>query len=61
MIDGKLAYNGNNTFFADKVPKGHVQSDIFASQSEEGHPFELEITWKARIQTFSSKYPKTSI
>ncbi|KAJ5594817.1 uncharacterized protein N7459_001025 [Penicillium hispanicum] len=42
--DGKLAYEGNTTFYADKAPKGRVQSTIFTSQEE--HPIELEITWK---------------
>lgn len=46
MIDGKLAYNGNTTFYADKPPKGYTQSDVFATQGE--HPVELEITWKER-------------
>lgn len=48
LIDGKLAYNGNTTFFADKVPKGHVQSDVFTFQDVQEHPIQLEITWKAR-------------
>ncbi|KAF7596425.1 ribonuclease T2-like [Aspergillus hancockii] len=42
--DGELSYRGNTTFFADKAPKGRVQSQIFAS--EENHPIELTITWK---------------
>ncbi|KAI9371167.1 ribonuclease T2-like protein [Aspergillus egyptiacus] len=42
--DGKLSYRGNTTFYADKAPKGTVQSDIFAS--EEDHPLELSIEWK---------------
>ncbi|OJJ85588.1 T2 family ribonuclease [Aspergillus glaucus CBS 516.65] len=46
MIDGKLAYNGNTTFYADKPPKGYTQSDVFATQGE--HPVELDITWKER-------------
>lgn len=41
--DGKLAYNGNTTFFADKAPKGKVQSDIFIS---EGHALEISIGWR---------------
>ncbi|KAL2842361.1 ribonuclease T2-like protein [Aspergillus pseudoustus] len=43
--DGKLWYHGNTTFFADKAPKGKVQSDIFAS--EEDHPIELSIGWRS--------------
>ncbi|CAI7659378.1 unnamed protein product [Penicillium manginii] len=46
VIDGKLSYQGNTTFFADKPPKGQVQSSIYASQEE--HPVELEITWKSQ-------------
>lgn len=42
--DGKLSYRGNTTFFADKAPKGRVQSKIFASEEE--HPIQLTITWK---------------
>ncbi|KAL2831072.1 ribonuclease T2-like protein [Aspergillus cavernicola] len=42
--DGKLSYRGNTTFFADKAPKGTVQSNIFAS--EEDHPIELSIEWR---------------
>ena len=42
--DGKLSYNGNTTFFADKAPKGAVQSDIFVSGGE--HPIELTISWR---------------
>ncbi|KAL4956838.1 ribonuclease T2-like protein [Aspergillus filifer] len=42
--DGKLSYNGNTTFFADKAPKGAVQSDIFVSEGE--HPIELSISWR---------------
>ncbi|KAL5333859.1 ribonuclease T2-like protein [Aspergillus crustosus] len=43
--DGKLSYNGNTTFFADKAPKGAVQSEIF--DSEKDHPIELSIGWRA--------------
>lgn len=43
-IDGKIAYNGNTTFFADKAPKGPTQSKIFASNDE--HPIELSIEWQ---------------
>ncbi|KAJ9285492.1 hypothetical protein DTO021C3_6884 [Paecilomyces variotii] len=43
-IDGKIAYNGNTTFFADKAPKGPTQSKIFASNDE--HPIELSIKWQ---------------
>lgn len=43
--DNKLCYEGNTTFYADKPPKGFVQSTVFASQGE--HPIELEISWKA--------------
>ncbi|GAB1211725.1 ribonuclease T2-like [Aspergillus terreus] len=42
--DTKLSYNGNTTFFADKAPKGVIQSKVYAS--EEDHPIELTITWK---------------
>ncbi|KAE8421887.1 ribonuclease T2-like protein [Aspergillus pseudocaelatus] len=42
--DGKLSYQGNTTFFADKAPKGPTKSKIYAS--EEGHPIELTITWR---------------
>ncbi|KAF9891110.1 hypothetical protein FE257_005046 [Aspergillus nanangensis] len=42
--DSKLSYRGNTTFFADKAPKGFVQSEIFASAEE--HPIELTIAWK---------------
>ncbi|OJK05180.1 hypothetical protein ASPACDRAFT_74698 [Aspergillus aculeatus ATCC 16872] len=42
--DGKLAYNGNSTFFADKAPKGPTKSKVFASQ--EDHQIELVITWR---------------
>ncbi|KAF5014535.1 hypothetical protein F66182_14441, partial [Fusarium sp. NRRL 66182] len=31
--DNKLVYNGNTTFFADKAPKGHVQSKVFAHEN----------------------------
>ncbi|KAJ5601635.1 hypothetical protein N7510_011169 [Penicillium lagena] len=48
--DGKLCYMGNTTFFADKAPKGHVQSQVFASQ--EDHQIEIEITWKSRDSNF---------
>ncbi|PTU21778.1 hypothetical protein P175DRAFT_0515837 [Aspergillus ochraceoroseus IBT 24754] len=44
LEDGKLSYRGNTSFFADKAPKGTVQSDIFAS--EDNHPIELAITWR---------------
>ncbi|KAJ5174407.1 Ribonuclease [Penicillium canariense] len=44
--DDRLSYLGNTTFYADKAPKGQVQSTIFASQ--EDHPIELEITWKSQ-------------
>lgn len=44
--DGKLSYNGNTTFFADKPPKGQVQSSVYASHGE--HLVELEITWRAQ-------------
>ncbi|KAL2002725.1 hypothetical protein VTN02DRAFT_6108 [Thermoascus thermophilus] len=47
-IDNKLAYNGNTTFFADKAPKGPVQSQIFASSSAEEHAFELAIEWQGK-------------
>ena len=46
MEDGKLAYRGNSTFFADNAPRGHTQSDVFATREQ--HPLELAITWKAR-------------
>ncbi|CBF76577.1 hypothetical protein AN4874.2 [Aspergillus nidulans FGSC A4] len=42
--DGKLSYHGNTTFFADKAPKGKVQSDIFVSEAD--HPIELSIAWR---------------
>ncbi|KAL4810550.1 ribonuclease T2-like protein [Aspergillus unguis] len=42
--NGKLSYNGSTAFFADKAPRGKVQSDIFVS--EEGHPIELSIGWR---------------
>ncbi|KAL3475051.1 ribonuclease T2-like protein [Aspergillus californicus] len=42
--DDKLSYNGNTIFFADKAPKGAVQSDIFASEGD--HPIELSIGWR---------------
>ncbi|KAL4884833.1 ribonuclease T2-like protein [Aspergillus karnatakaensis] len=42
--DGKLSYNGNTTFFADKAPKGAVQAEVFVS--EERHPIELSIGWR---------------
>ncbi|KAL1987870.1 hypothetical protein VTN96DRAFT_1854 [Rasamsonia emersonii] len=45
LDDGKLSFNGNATFFADKAPKGPVQSKIFASK--EDHPINLEIVWDA--------------
>lgn len=48
--DGKLCYMGNTTFFADKVPKGHAQSQVFASQGD--HPIEIEITWESRDSIF---------
>ncbi|OJJ51599.1 hypothetical protein ASPZODRAFT_127698 [Penicilliopsis zonata CBS 506.65] len=38
---GKLSYQGNTTFFADKAPKGATKSKIFAAQDE--HQIELEI------------------
>ncbi|KAJ0424216.1 ribonuclease T2-like protein [Aspergillus carlsbadensis] len=43
--DGKLSFNGNTTFYADKAPKGNVQSDIFASEKD--HPIELSIGWRS--------------
>lgn len=43
--DGKLSYQGNSTFYADKPPKGQVQSSVYASQAE--HLVELQITWKS--------------
>ncbi|KAL3453761.1 ribonuclease T2-like protein [Aspergillus insuetus] len=43
--DGKLSFKGNTTFFADKAPKGNVQSDIFASEGD--HPIELSIGWRS--------------
>ncbi|KAE8153737.1 ribonuclease T2-like protein [Aspergillus avenaceus] len=42
--DGKLSYRGNTTFFADKAPKGRVQSEVYASGEQ--HPIELTITWR---------------
>ncbi|KAL4918562.1 ribonuclease T2-like protein [Aspergillus aurantiobrunneus] len=42
--DGELSYNGNTTFFADKAPKGKVQSDVFVSEGS--HPIELSISWR---------------
>ncbi|KAJ5439796.1 Ribonuclease [Penicillium daleae] len=44
--DDKLTYLGNTTFYADKAPKGQVQSTVFASQAE--HLIEIEITWKSK-------------
>ncbi|KAE8352599.1 ribonuclease T2-like protein [Aspergillus coremiiformis] len=41
--DGKLSYQGNTTFFADKAPKGYIQSKVFASEGD--HPIQLTITW----------------
>lgn len=43
--DGKLSYQGNSTFYADKPPKGQVQSSIYASHAE--HLVELQIAWKS--------------
>ncbi|KAJ5104093.1 hypothetical protein N7532_004622 [Penicillium argentinense] len=42
--DGKLSYEGNTTFYADKAPKGQVQSSVYATRGE--HLLELEISWK---------------
>jgi ribonuclease T2 len=43
--DNKLTYNGNTTFFADKAPKGHVQSKVFAHGGNDEHAIELSIAW----------------
>ncbi|CRG85946.1 ribonuclease T2 family, putative [Talaromyces islandicus] len=43
--DNLLSYNGNSTFFADKVPKGHVQSKIFAHGGVDEHALELNVAW----------------
>lgn len=43
--DDFLSYNGNTTFFADKAPKGHVQSKVFAHGGDGGHAVELTIAW----------------
>ncbi|RAO64456.1 uncharacterized protein BHQ10_000468 [Talaromyces amestolkiae] len=43
--DNKLTYSGNTTFFADKAPKGHVQSKVFAHGGNGEHAVELSIAW----------------
>jgi hypothetical protein len=43
--DNLLSYNGNSTFFADKVPMGHVQSKIFAHGDVDNHAIELSVAW----------------
>ncbi|KAH8692666.1 putative ribonuclease T2 family [Talaromyces proteolyticus] len=40
-----LVYSGNSTLFADKAPKGHVQSKIFAHDGNGEHAIELSIAW----------------
>ncbi|KAF7714924.1 Uncharacterized protein PECH_007832 [Penicillium ucsense] len=46
ITEGKVSYAGNTTFYADKAPKGHVQSIIYASQAE--HLLELELEWSPK-------------
>lgn len=44
--DGKLAYSGHATFYAENPPKGRTQSNVYASQG--GRPIEIEITWASK-------------
>ncbi|KAJ5674126.1 hypothetical protein N7462_009565 [Penicillium macrosclerotiorum] len=50
--DEKLCYQGNTTFYAEKAPKGQVQSPVFVTSDE--HPIELEISWNFSLDTLPS-------